>query len=433
MSASPSPPVDTEITVHAWRHPSVLAAAAFSIYAGFAQFTATAALPDIAEAFDIGVPGSDASIVEQAGLGLGTLGIALGIIRLASVAALPVARQADRLGRRRVLLVATALTLGLTAAGAISPSFWPLIIILAVARPLASAVNAVAGVIAAEEVATRDRSKALAVITAGYGIGAGAPVLLRGLTDGAIGYRAILLVAIPLLATIPLVARLVDEPARAKLVISEIDPDSPAAKRLGRVPRPLVGRLALLCGLGFVLAFLTGPVNTYLFLYGEAVVGLSPAMQTIILPIGGVLGGVGLLFGIWLADEIGRIPTAMWTKFALAGAGVLTYSAGAWGAAGGYVATLFIGSSYAPAVAATAAEIFPTSIRGTAAGWVTLTSTIGAVAGLITFGLVAEATGSFSTAAWVVSVPTAVSVIGYRYLPETMGLELEESAPEVVS
>jgi len=56
---------------------------------------------------------------------------------------------------------------------------------------------------------------------------------------------------------------------------------------------------------------------------------------------------------------------------------------------------------------------------------------VGAVVGLLLFGWVADASGSFAVAAWVVSVPVAISTIGYRFLPETRGLELEESAPEV--
>ena len=56
---------------------------------------------------------------------------------------------------------------------------------------------------------------------------------------------------------------------------------------------------------------------------------------------------------------------------------------------------------------------------------------MGAVVGLLLFGWVADVSGSFSVASWVVSVPCAISMIGYRFLPETKGLELEESAPEV--
>lgn len=412
----------------------MLAAAAFSVYAGFAQFSATAALADIAEAFGEATTGSGPSVAAQVGLSGTVLGLGLGIIRLASLASLPLARQADRHGRKPVMLLTTAVALLLTAVAAGSPSFWVFVVILALARPLMSATNAIAGVIAAEETIAQDRAKALAVITVGYGIGAGIPVVLRGITGGAIGFRTLFLIAVPLLLTLPLIARRVEEPDRAaRLHAATHGPVSDAAKRLGRVPHGLRARLTLLAALTFFVGFLTGPANTYLFLYAENVAGLEPAVFTWVIPVAAGMGALGLVVGVRLADRYGRIATAMWTKLAVAAAGVLTYSAGGWGAIVGYVLTLFIGSSYAPAVGATAAEIFPTSIRATAAGWLTVTSTVGAVLGLVVFGWVADLTGSFATAAWVVSLPVAVSAIGYRWLPETRGMELEESAPEIAA
>ncbi|WP_157965284.1 MFS transporter [Euzebya rosea] len=424
----PSTPDTGAPRVYGWLHPSVVVAAVFSAYAGFAQFSATAALPDIAAAFGTVTEGAEGSITAQAGLSGTVLGLGLGVIRLASLAALPLSRQADRHGRRVVLLATTAVALVLTAASAGMPTFWGFVALLALARPLMSATNAVAGVIASEEVATVDRSKAIALVTVGYGTGAGIPVVLRGITDGEIGFRTLFLIAVPLLLTLPLVSRLVTEPDRSARLV---EADAATSKRLGRVPAELRGRLVLLCTLTFFVAFLTGPVNTYLFLYAEQVAGVSPGTLAVVIPFAAILGAAGLAIGVRLADRYGRIPTAMWTKVGLAACGVLTYSAGAWGALVGYVLSLFIGSSYAPAVGATAAEIFPTSIRATAAGWITACTTVGAVVGLLLFGWVADVSGSFSVASWVVSVPCAISMIGYRFLPETKGLELEESAPEV--
>lgn len=433
------------LNLHGWHDPAVLAAATFSIFAGFAQFSATASLADIAAAFGAApkaltivgdrccVDLGGTSVIAEIGLSGTVLGLGLGIIRLASLGSLPLAQQADRHGRKPVLLTTTVVALVLTALAAGSPSFWVFVIVLALARPLMSATNAVAGVIAAEETVTQDRAKALAVITVGYGIGAGIPVVLRGVTGGALGFRMLFLLAVPLLLTLPIVARLVEEPARAARLHGAEAQMTDVAKRLGRVPEALRGRLLLLATLTFFAGFLTGPVNTYLFLYAESVAGLDPATFTFVIPLAAASGGLGLIVGVRLADRFGRISTAMWTKLAAAAAGVLTYSAGGVGAIAGYVLTLFIGSSYAPAVGATAAEIFPTSIRATAAGWLTVSSTLGAVSGLLAFGWVAEASGSFSTASIVVSVPVAMSVVGYRFLPETKDLELEESAPEVTT
>jgi hypothetical protein len=53
------------------------------------------------------------------------------------------------------------------------------------------------------------------------------------------------------------------------------------------------------------------------------------------------------------------------------------------------------------------------------------------VAGLFFFGIVADATGGFTAAAVTVSLPVMVTAPLYLFLPETRGLELEESAPDV--
>ncbi|HUG84050.1 MAG TPA: MFS transporter [Euzebya sp.] len=422
---------DTSPRVYGWLHPAVVAAAVFSAYAGFSQFAATAALPDIAAGFGERTPGAQASLAQQVGLSGTTLGLGLGVIRLASIAALPMSRLADRHGRRRVMLFTTSLALLLTALAAGAPSFWLFVTILAVSRPLMSATNGVAGVIAAEEVRSRDRSKAIALITVGYGIGAGIPIILRGIAGflgTEISFRTLFLLAAPLLLTVPLIGRVVREPDRATAVTR-----APAAvvQRLGRVPHALRGRLLLLSTLTFFVGYLTGPVNTYLFVYAESVAGVAASTLLVVAPAAAAAGAAGLWVGVHLADRFGRIPTAMLTKFALAAVSILTYSAGAWGAVAGYVASLFIASSYAPAVGATTAEIFPTSMRATATGWLTLSSTIGAVLGLLVFGWVSELADSFAVAAVVVSVPVAISMVGYRFLPETKGKELEESAPEV--
>lgn len=416
-------------SLHGWRHPAVVSAATFSVFAGFAQFSATAALPDIAAAFGQDpdtTPG--ASIAAQVGLSGTTLGVGLGIIRLASLATQPISQVADRHGRRRVLIAVTALGLALTGLGALSPTFWAFVALFALARPLMSTTNAVAGVIAAEETVAADRAKAMALVTVGYGVGAALPVFFRSFF-GEADFRPLFALAFPLLVLLALAARRVEEPDRAARLTEGGDPRLSA--RLGRVPRSLVPRLATLAGLTFAIAFLSGPINTYLFVYAENVAGVPTSILSVVVVVAGAVGALGLLAGVALADRLGRRPAAGIATVGLALTGALTYSAGYWGAVVGYVGTIFMGSVYAPSISAMGSELFPTSMRATAAGWATASGTIGAVSGLLAFGALADATGSFSAAAVIVCTPVALSAMGYARLPETRGLELEESAPEV--
>jgi hypothetical protein len=64
------------------------------------------------------------------------------------------------------------------------------------------------------------------------------------------------------------------------------------------------------------------------------------------------------------------------------------------------------------------------------AGWLLAAGVAGAVAGLLAFGLLADALGSFGAAAVLVMVPVVLASPLFARLAETRGLELEQSAPE---
>ena len=178
------------IRLHGWHHPAILAVAAATVAAGFAQFGATTALGDVARAF--GETSDGTSVVARVGLSGTTLGIGLAIVRLASLASLPLAALADSYGRRRMLLGCVTGGLAVTALAALSPGYWWFVALFAFGRPMLSATNAIAVVVAAEETETRDRAKAIALMTAGYGIGAGLTALVRGVAGDGLGFRGLL-------------------------------------------------------------------------------------------------------------------------------------------------------------------------------------------------------------------------------------------------
>lgn len=418
-------PVRPDVRLHSWRHRAVLVTAILMTASGFAQFGVTAALTDVARAF--GAAGQGPSLAEQVGLSLTTLGLGLGVIRFAALGGMPLAALADRVGRRRMILGCCLAGLALTVAAAGSPTFWWFVAVIALGRPLLSATNTLAGVIGAEETRVADRAKAMALLAAAYAIGAGLIAFVRGVSG--IGFRALFaLVAVPLVV-VALISPRLEEPERyARLRLPETD--ALIRPSLGRIPAHLRGRLALLAGLWLAFAFVTGPATTLVFLYAESVLGMTRAATAGLVLAAGPVGLVGLLLGRWAADRFGRVPTVIAAQLGVAIAGAATYSFGAAGAVSGYLASLFTQSLYGPAIGALSAELFPTSIRGTASGWLNAASVLGAVGGLVTFGLLADAFGSFGPAALAVTVPMGLASAGYVLLPETRGLELEESAPE---
>jgi predicted MFS family arabinose efflux permease len=276
-------------------------------------------------------------------------------------------------------------------------------------------------VIATEETRMADRAKAVALLGGAYAVGAGMSAIVRGLWD--LGFRPLFALAIVPLVLVPLIGRQVEEPDR----YMRLRDLGIAAARPGRIPAALRSRLALLAGLGFfAFGFVMGPVTTLLFLYGESVLGFSKAVTSLVVLCAGPVGLAGLLVGRWSTDRLGRIPTTMVAHVVAALAGAFTYTAGAGGAIGGYLVSIFGQAAFGTAIGALSVELFPTSSRGTAAGWLNAAGVLGTVLGLLTFGLLVDASGSFGPAALAVTIPVALAAAGYLRLPETLGHDLED-------
>ena len=399
-----------------------IALAAFA--SGFGQFGAVAALGDVARSF--GRVAHGATISDQAGLSGTELGIGLAVIRLASLGGLPVAGLADRFGRRAVLLLTTGTGLALTVAAAASPGYWWFVAIFACGRPFLSATNAVSQVAAAEHTGSSDRAKAVALVTAGYGVGAGATAVLHSLASSTLGFRGIFALAVVPLALLPLVARWVSEPDRF-VVAAASDHALPV---LGPVGPQFRGRLALLALLAFGIAVVTGPANSFTFLYAQNVLRLPGTVTAAMVVGAGVAGLGGLLAGRWLADRLGRRPTAAIGVAGMAACGVLAYSGSSWALVTGYVAGVLAGSVFAPAGGAMVNELFPTPVRASVAGWWVLAGVIGAAAGLVVFGAIADAGNRFGVAALVTFLPAVAVVATLAWLPETRGREPEDLWPD---
>jgi MFS family permease len=415
------------LRLHGWRHPAVLACAGLSAAAGFAQFGVTAALADIAA--DFGEVTDGAGVAAQVGLSGTTIGVGLAIIRAASLLSLPLAATADTYGRRRVVIACCCLGLGFTTLSALSPTYWVFVAVFAMGRPLLSATNGIAGVIAAEETSSADRAKALALLTAGYGIGAGITALLRGVFGEALTFRMLFGLGIVPLFGVLLLARVLEEPDRfSRVVETGRRPRRPPLLHvLGHATRR---QLLVLATATVALGFVTGPANTYLFVYAEGVLALSRAFTASVVFAAAPTGLVGLLVGRWATDHIGRRPTAVATQGLVALAGVITYTGRPATAVTGYLLSIFAASAFAPATGALSTELFPTSLRATAAGWLTVSGVMGAVTGLLVFGALADLIGGFERAALVMFGPVTLTGLLFLLLPETRGLELEQTAPD---
>ena len=361
-----------------WRDRVVLGVVLAAFASGFGQFGEVAALGSVASTF--GHVARTGTLSAQVGLSATTLGVGLAVIRLASLGALPLTGLADRVGRRTMLLATVSVGLVATVVAAVSPGYWWFVAIFALGRPFLSSTNALSQVSAAEQTSSADRAKAVALVAAGYGVGAGLTAIIHSLGSSVLGFRGIF-------------------------------------------------ALAVVSGLAFAISFVTGPANTFVFLFAQNVVHLAGGVVAVMVVGAGVTGLAGLLAGRWMTDHVGRRPTAALGLVGITAFGTLTYAGTSGALIVGYLLSVFAGSVFAPAIGSLLNELFPTSVRASAAGWFLVAGVVGAVLGLIVFGAVAQVDNRFSLAAVVTFLPVAATSLLFLAVPETRGREPEDLWP----
>jgi MFS family permease len=414
------------LQLHRWSDRAIVAVALIALASGFGQFGVVAALGDVSTQLGHVVRGT--SIADRVGLSGTSIGIGLAIIRVASLGSLPLIGIADRLGRRRVILTVTVTGLALTAVAATSPGYWWFVAIFAFGRPLLSATNALAEVMGAEETGAADRAAAVALVSGGYAVGAGLSAIVHSLASAALGFRGICALALVPLALVWALRSWVEEPSRFRVAEASADHPTPV---LGAVGRRFRGRLAILALIAFTISIITGPANSFVFLYAQDVLHLPGYQTALMVVVAGACGFGGLLCGRWAADHLGRRPTSTVAMVGAAFSATFAYSGSRAALLIGYSLGVLSGSLLAPAVGSLLTELFPTSVRASVTGWWVLAGVLGAVAGLVAFGAVADVGNRFALAAELTFLPTAAAASLFWLLPETKGREPEALWPAV--
>ena len=414
-----------DLGLRSWRDPAIVALALMAFASGFGQGGAVSALGDVAKHFGHVVHGT--TVADQAGLSGTVLGVGLAVLRLASLGALPLAGLADRFGRRRMLIATCALGLVFTVLAAASPGYWWFIVIFALGRPSLSATNALAQVSAAEETGSAERAKAVALVAAGYGVGAGLTAVIQGLTKSSLGFRGLfLLAAVPLVGIAFIRHRLV-ESERFSVAAAAADHPVPVLGAVGPLYR---WRLLIVAAIAFAVAVVTGPANSFVFVYAQNVLKMPGDQRAAMVAVASVFGLAGLLLGRFLADRIGRRPTGGLAMAAMAVTGTIAYSGSRDALLVGYELGVLAAATLAPAAGALANELFPTAVRASVAGWLVAASVAGATVGLLAFGAIADAGNRFAFGAAVTFLPVVLATGLFLLIPETRGREPEDLWPD---
>lgn len=384
-----------------------------TFFEGFDQMALAQILPTLREEMSLGDVGT---------------GLLVAFTNLGTVVAYLLVRQADRWGRKPVLsLTIAGYTIFSFASGLVS-SPWLFGLLQFIARIFLIGEWAVSMIYAAEEFPAARRGSMIGIISAWSALGAVVcvgvvPLLIRS----PFGWRTVYFVG-----TVPLVLL-----AFARRSLRETERFS-SLSSAERAPAPLMrvfhtpyrGRVLQLALIWFLTYLCTQTAIT--FFKQHAVEDLGMADTRV-----GLLISAAALVSMPLVFMVGRLLDVIGRRRGSIVIFVLT----ALGALGSYTLSgevllfvpvmlaIFGASAVLPALNAFSTELFPTELRSDAFAWANnLLGRIGYVLAPIGVGFAAEHVGWGPAVASTAIGPLLALVLILRWMPETKGKELEETA-----
>ncbi len=362
-------------------------------------------------------------------------GIVRGVVGIGPVVGFLLAAQADRIGRRRLLLITIVGYTAGTILTAVSPNLAWLMAAQFLAGIFLAAEWAVAITIVVEEFPVHRRSRALGIVTSMNTLGGILVGVLAfvGLQHTPLSWRGFYVLGILPLVAVAIGRRSLRETAPYVAVRA-----SEAGERLDhtslREPwRPEYRYNLMAVGLMHFFRFALVSAAVFWFpYYAQQEVGLSLSVTGLYIAAAGILGAVGFLAAGRLMERWGRRPTFI--SF-MAGAGVC-----------GVVVfqirssvlmlpllclAIFFGLGSAAVTSAFSTEFFPTYVRSRAAAWCRNAFEVpGGIVGPLVVGVLGDhrtgPVGSVGDAMSLLVVVTAIPVlvIAVRYIRETRSVDL---------
>jgi MFS family permease len=390
------------------------------------------ALAMLFENYDLSMLGSAIKYIrEDFGLPQSEVGRLAALVRLGAIPALFVIPFIDRLGRRRVFLAAVVgMSLG-TLATAFVQSEWQFVAVQMVSRTFLITASATAFVIVSEELPAARRGWGVGMLGAlgafGFGLGA---ILFAAIDVLPFGWRFLYAVGVVPLLLLPRFRREVRETdrfnrARAAEAASGAAREAWLAPVLG-ILRDHPGRAL---GVACVGALAAGGHASAFQLMGDYLLtnrGWEPWQYSTLFILGGLFGIVGNPAAGRFGDAYGRktvgfLALAVFPLFMF-----FFYRGEGWLIPAAWIPAVFALSGGATVIRALSTELFPTSSRGTATGWLMLVETGGAAAALATVTRLTPAGESVASAVTLLSCLTLGAALVVLLLPETANKELEQ-------
>jgi putative MFS transporter len=359
------------------------------------------------------------------------LGRMASIITLGSLLAPLITSQADRRGRRKLLIACIgmfSLLSGLTAFAWNAPAF---VILKFFTITFSAAEGAIAVVILVEEMNADVRGLAIgmlgAVAAGGFALAAVGFALINVIP---FGWRGLFAIAfLPMLLIWPL-WNLLPESNRFESTSKAMAPGGffdPFRALLSSYPE----RFAMVSAVLFLNAMGGTPAGLLQAKFLQEVHSWTPIDVSTLIFLGGGIGILGNVFAGALSDHVGRrilgvamllLAPAMWALFFHSGGKLMIAY---------WIASLFAQTAASTILNAFSAELFPTSHRTTAQSALAVAGTLGGSAGLMLESVLFEIVGShWRAVTYLMSASVAAAIILAIFFPETAGTELEDISPE---
>ena len=363
----------------------------------------------------------------------GNLGALFSLITLGTAISPLVTSQADRYGRRKLLLwalVAFSILSGLSAFAWNAVSFVAMKFLTVM---FAAVEGSLAIVIMAEEVNADARGMALGILgvisACGYGMAA---LGFAWIDIFPLGWRGLFIFAfLPVPLAVPL-WRLLPESTRFEAASAEMSGQGffgPFRALLRGYP----SRFVMVGAVMFLNAMGGTPGGLMQSLYLQQAHHWRPAGVSKLIIAGGAAGVLGSVAAGYLSDHIGRRTVGVASMIAAPALGALFFNSSGLVMIAAWVSALFAQTAGSTMLNAFSAELFPTSHRSTASGAIAVLSTLGGAAGLLLESLLYRIMGThWRAVSALMSTMVLAAIIVALFFPETAQTELEELSPERV-
>jgi MFS family permease len=425
----PSAPAFRSVRENPWWIPPFLGGVPEGVEPAHLRVLGFVTLAMFFENYDLGMFGNALpQIAATFGLDKAAQGEFTAWTRFGALPAFVLLPLADRIGRRRILLLAIAgMSIG-SFATALAQSPVQFVIAQLATRTCIVAAAIASFVVVSEEFPAQHRGWGIGMLGGVGAIGYGFGALVYGAVEWLpFGWRSLYALGVAPLVCLPAFARGLRETGRFAALSRRAAGERPSALTavadlVRRHPRHALAIAVVAC----LSSAGTGPSFQFVSEFLQTERGWRPGTFAALTVVFGAFAIIGNPVAGRLGDRYGRrrVVACVLALFPLAS---LAFFAGpARWVALPWTVMVFLSMATTVSVRALATELFPTSLRGTGAGSLALLETIGVGSGLLLYSAVVGAFGSQSIALPLVALACLGAAAGVYLAPETARRELED-------